>query len=327
MRAPTLPSVTEYVDPDPAVEPDLETVPPIAPRPEPFGAALGTQPGPPPGPPLGAPAGAEPPSGGRGPVTAFLAAVVVVALIVGFASATLVLDARDSDNNATAAGPGSTVPNVGPVPGGPTTTVPRGPADPDESVLGGLIVKQTDVPPAFTVHHLVHGADLTVGTLDICNGKFATESERTARRQVALTDAEGDQIFGTEAILYKSAAVGTRAVEEIKSVTSQCPSTPVVSPIGDPTAIFKFRKPPDAAWPRKASVERLAYDLDASTVGDPQPSRSIVVYLRRGRVLMGLYFNKPVGTQVPVQGRDSISGIVGVFQDRMAKLPARVVNG
>jgi hypothetical protein len=316
VRAPTLRSVTEYVDPDPAVEPDLETVAPLAPGPAPYGTTRG------------APAGAEPPTGGRGPVTAFLAAVVVVALIVGFATATLVLDARDSDTNGTAAGPGPTVPNVGPfVPNVPGTTTPRGPADPDEGVLGGLIVKQTDVPAAYTVHHLVHGADLTIGTLNICNGTFATESERTARRQVALTDTEGGQIFGTEAILYRSAAVGTRAVEEIKSVTSRCPSTPVVSPIGDPTATFRFNKPPDAAWPRKASVERLAYDMDAVAAGDPQPSRSIVVYLRRGRVLMGLYFNKPAGTQVPVQGRDTIAGIVGVFQDRMAKLPARVVNG
>jgi hypothetical protein len=42
---------------------------------------------------------------------------------------------------------------------------------------------------------------------------------------------------------------------------------------------------------------------------------------------MGLYFPEPDSPQIAVAGRTTIPGIVSVFQDRMAKLPARVVDG
>jgi hypothetical protein len=188
-------------------------------------------------------------------------------------------------------------------------------------------VKQTDVPTTATVHHLPHGADLTIGTLDLCNGTFPSEAKRTARRQVALTDAQDVVHFSTEAVLYRAPAVGTEAFAELRSVVEHCPNAPVVSPIGEPTVATTFRAPPDGAWPRKANVERLAYDFGSVGTPPSEPTRSIAVYLRRGRVLMGLYFPTPGAAQIPVEGRTTIAGIVGVFQDRMAKLPARVVNG
>ena len=320
--------MTEYADAEPEPEPDLETVPP-------------------------APTSSAPPSGGysdpyvapapddrarvdrpaarraaAGRSVAFLAGVMVVALIVGFATATLVLDARDSGSTNSSAAPGSTVPGVSPTaPAAPTTTVPAGPVDRDDGVLAGLIVKQTDVPATATVHHLPHGADLTIGTLDLCNGTFPSEAKRTARRQVALTDAEDVVHFSTEAVLYRAPAVGTEAFAELRSVVAHCPNAPVVSPIGEPTVATTFRAAPDGAWPRKATVERLAYDFVTVGTHAGEPTRSIAVYLRRGRVLMGLYFPMPGAAQIPVAGRTTIAAIVGVFQDRMAKLPARVVNG
>lgn len=312
--------VTEYVDPTPDPEPDLETVPPADSFPPPYAGPASA--------PFDQPAGSVPPPGGRGPVTAFLAAVVVVALIVGFATATLVLDARDSDSSRTSAAPGSTSPTTSPsFPRTPGPTAPSGPVDPDEGVLAGLIVKQTDVPPSATVHHLPHGADLTVGTLDLCNGTFPSEAKRTARRQVSLTDAQGVTHFGTEAILYRGASVGTEAFKELRAVVAHCPSTPVESPIGEATATTTFRPAPDGAWPRTPTVERLAYDFVSVSTDSPVPSHAIAVYLRRGRALMGLYFPEPGTPQIAVAGRTTIPGIVSVFQDRMAKLPARVVNG
>jgi hypothetical protein len=309
--------VTDYVDPASDPEPDLETVPPAASSPPPYSVS--------PPAPFDQAVGNEPPPGGPGPVTAFLAAVVVVALIVGFATATLVLDARDSGTSRTSAAPGSTSPNTTPFPQG--TTAPSGPVDRDEGVLAGLIVKQTDVAASATVHHLAHGADLTVGTLDLCNGTFPSEAKRTARRQVSLTDAQGVTHFGTEAILYRGASVGTEAFNEVRSVVAHCPSTPVQSPIGEATATTTFRPTPDRAWPRKPTVDRLAYDFVSVSTDSPVPSHAIAVYLRRGRVLMGLYFPEPDSPQIAVAGRTTIPGIVSVFQDRMAKLPARVVDG
>ena len=78
--------------------------------------------------------------------------------------------------------PGTTVPSGGTTPGATTpTTVP---ADPAESALAGLIVNQGDLSAAYTVYHPANGINMAAPTLDLCNGTFPTEAQRTARRQV-----------------------------------------------------------------------------------------------------------------------------------------------
>ena len=41
---------------------------------------------------------------------------------------------------------------------------------------------------------------------------------------------------------------------------------------------------------------------------------------------MGVYFDQPAGRQISVAGQTTVAGIVGVFEARLAKLPAAVVN-
>lgn len=305
--------MSEYTDPD------LETVAPLPPLPP----APGAKPTPP------------PPD--REPFAAIIAALVVVSLVVGFGVATLVLNARDKNPDQVATAPfptpSFTVPTIPglSVPGSttPATTTPaQVPTDPDESVLGGLILRQSEVPAADVVSLLDHGADLTVATLDLCNGTFASEARRTARRQVTLTDANGQFFMSTEAILYRAPANGTAAFSELKSVAAHCPAKPVASPAGEPTVTTKFAAAPDAKWPKTATVDRLAYDF-VSTPTDPTQSvsHSIAVYLRRGRVLIGLYFGQPGGTQQLVAGRNTIAGIVALFEERLAQVPAKVAGG
>ncbi len=239
----------------------------------------------------------------RRPLVGLVAALAVVSLVVGFGVATIVLNARDSNSKQVAV------------------------VAPDDSVLGGLILQQRDVPAGLTVALLDHGADLSVATLDLCNGRFATESQRTARRQVALADDQDNLRLSTEAILYGAPSVGTQAMQELQSVAAHCPSTPVKSPVGEGTATTKFRAAPDGAWPRTPSVERLAYDMVTTDATTKVPLHSIAVYLRRGRILMGIYFAHPDGPQPAVDGRTTVAGIVAVFEARMAKVPARVAGG
>jgi hypothetical protein len=305
-KAPTLLGVSDYADPD------LETVAPL-----------------PPGPPPVNPQWVPAPSG-RGPLFAFGAALVAVSLIIGFGVATLVLNARDNGVSQSASGfPSPTVPPTA-VPGATTPTTTPGPTvppDPDERALGSLILRQSDVHAGNTVALLEHGADLTVPTLDLCYGTFASEARRTARRQVALFDDQQTEQLSTEAVLYGAPANGTQAFTELRSVAAHCPATPVTSPVGEGTAITRFRAAPDGAWPRTRSVERLAYDFDTTDSATGIPTHSIAVYLRRGRALMGVYFAAPDSPQIAVAGKTTIAGIVSVFEARMARLPASVVNG
>jgi hypothetical protein len=238
----------------------------------------------------------------RRPLVAIVAALAVVSLVVGFGVATIVVNARDSSPRR-------------------AVTV-----SPNDSVLGGLIVQQNEVPARDQVTLLRRGADLTVATLDLCNGRFASEEQRIARRQVALTDDQGNVFLSTEAILYRAPATGAQAMRELKSVAAHCPSTPVPSPAGGDTQTTRFRPAPDGAWHRTPSVERLAYDFVATYPATGDSSHSIAVYLRRGRMLMGIYFAQPDAPQEAVDGRTTIAGIVGVFEARMAKVPARVAG-
>jgi hypothetical protein len=132
--------------------------------------------------------------------------------------------------------------------------------------------------------------------------------------------------MSTEAVLYTNPAATTQAFSELKSVAANCPSTPVVSPIGEPTSTTQFNAAPDSSWAQTPTVTRQAYDF-VSTDDTGTTSHNIAVYLRRGRVLEGVYFHQPDSPPITVAGQNTIASIVGVFAGRIAKLPTTVVNG
>jgi hypothetical protein len=254
--------------------------------------------------------------------TRWIAAGVLVALIagtLGFVGTLAALDAHDSGPSPAATGNGANGSN-----GSSGTTVPR-PADRDASVLGTLIVRQSDVPAGDAVVLLRNGTDAAnQPTLDLCNGVYPSEASRTARRQVEVTTASGTGGLSTEAVLYRAPADAARAFGDLRAVVAKCPSTPVVSPVGEDTVTTKFNARPDASWAAVPGVERLAYDFTTTDLQGNR-ARSLAVYLRRGRVLMGVYFPAP-GTQIAVTGKTAVPDIVTVFAKRIAALPAGVVS-
>jgi hypothetical protein len=261
-------------------------------------------------------------------VTVLAVILAIVGVLVGF----VVTAAIVSDDNKTASPPppaAAPTPTLPVLPGAAPTTVPsRGNTaanDPHANVLDQLVVQQSDVPEIDTVDTVPNGNTLDDATLDLCNGTFPSEAGRTARRQVEVFDSLGNAPFSTEAVLYGHAATGAQAFSELQRVVKDCPSTPVVSPIGEPTAVTLFGPNPDNGWDHTTGVERLAYDV-TTTRDSGDSTHAVVVYLRRGRALMGLYFNQPDGTQVAVNGETTIQDIVRVFEQRMAAVPSTVVN-
>jgi hypothetical protein len=188
------------------------------------------------------------------------------------------------------------------------------------------VVQGSDVSPPATVEPLGDGnrVDGTV-TLDLCNGTFPSEALRTGRLQVVARDDQGNTTLSTEAVLYRNGKAAQQAFGEITTTVASCPATPVESPVGEPTVTTRFNPAPDAGWPQQAGVERQAFDF-VTTDDVGQAQHSVAVYLRRGRVLEGVYFGQPDGAQPPVDGQTTVAGIVNVFAGRMAQLPASVVN-
>lgn len=304
----------------PAGAPDPWNVPPPAWAPAPTGASWE-----PPVPPTAAPDG--PPRDNR--VLAVIA--LVVGLAVGFVLAFAVGSARHhttSSSSGIAVPPFGTFPSPGPTPPAtsPPSTAAPGPADPASSALAGLVLRQPDVGTALIVS-TIPGGNQVAGetTLDLCAATFASESLRTARLQVAGTNQQGDTPLSTEAVLYSSPNGTAQAFSELRAAAAHCSPAPVRMPNGD-TETTHINAAPDGNWPATPTVDRLAYDF-TTTDQLNQAQHWIAVFLRRGRVLEGIYFSTPDTAQPAVDGQTTVSGIVGVFASRIAQLPPSTVNG
>ena len=262
-------------------------------------------------------AAAGPPEKPKRPILWVFA--VVVGVLVGLIGIYLSAD-RSSDDSGSASGPAPTTELPG-----PSTSVPLSAGnDPSAGALEDLIVTPDDVPANADVVVFPGGIGLNQPTLDLCNGRYPSESRRTARFQDAVLDAQGTLVLSTEAVLYGDSGGTTQAFAELQQVVAACPPTPVPGPAGEPPVTTRFADPPDGNWPQTAGVNRRAYDLTSDDGSGPR--RIIAVYLQRGRVLLGVYFAKPDGAQTPVEGQTTIEGIVGVFAKRLASLPTSVVG-
>jgi hypothetical protein len=251
---------------------------------------------------------------------------MLVAVLVA-AGITVAVRKSGSHSNNTAAPPVQQSPGAGSTPSQTTPSTMPGPdsTDPDASAVEKLVVTSNDAPSDDIVGLITGGNEVqNEATLDLCNGTYASESLRSAREQTAVVDSQGDTVFSTEAVLYDSANGTAEAFTELRQVAANCPSTPVQSPVGEPAVTTTFKAPPDGLWPQTATVERQAYDF-TTTDSQGNTSESIAVYLRRGRVLEGLYFSAPT-TPPTIDGQSTIPAIVTLFAKRIAALPASVVT-
>jgi hypothetical protein len=267
------------------------------------------------------PASVEPPSNGRhtGALIAGLVALMIISGLVAFGVTSTALGGSSFDRAIN--GTPRTTPNPS---GSQDGSLPSN--DPDVDALAKVIVRQQDVKSGNTVQLIDNGERIgTATTLDLCNGTFASEKLRTARRQVVELNSRERGVLSTEAVLYGKPADAEQAFKELRRVHDACPHSPVVSPVGEPTVTTTFRGAPDASWGKVPGVERLAYDF-TSLDSSGSSARSVAVYLHNGRALMGVYFPNPAGKQSPVVGKTSIGDIVRLFEERLAALPASVTE-
>lgn len=194
-------------------------------------------------------------------------------------------------------------------PTGPDTTS----TDPDVDVLGDIGVRQSDVDTDWSVVLIPDGTDHVNGTtLDLCDGTYPSERLRTARLQVAETGRDARIALSTEAVLYRNPAAVDQAFAELRRERAACTTE-------------RYLPPPDGDWAEAAGVTRLAYEFEHSDESGA-PAIGASVYLRRGRVLLGVYFPDARNELPPVDGRTTVRGIVELMQDRLAALPDSVVG-
>ena len=233
---------------------------------------------------------------------------------------------RDTGRSTPAAAATRTAPAPAPSPTNPGSPSPAptspapapSPSGPHAGLLQNLVVRQQDVPETAVVAPIAGGTEVQGQvTLDLCSGTFASESLRLERLQTAVFQASGEATFSTEAVLYRSPAATDQAFRELRSVSASCPTTPVTNASGE-TVTYRFQEAPDTAWPRTKGVDRQAYRFTV-TQSDGTVRTLDAVYLKRGPVLLGLYFLDPDGAQTPVEGRTTVPGIVALFEQRLLR--------
>jgi hypothetical protein len=196
----------------------------------------------------------------------------------------------------------------------------RAPASADQQILASVGLGPDDVGPGYSVELIDNGDLLSDPTLDFCGLHFASEQRREARRQVAASDSSGDPLLDTESVLYDDQVSAAEAMGEVRGVGARCPSTPVEGPLAsDPEVVWHVRAASQAGWPQVAGIDRVALDVTLDVAGEP-PEDQLVVYLRRGRLLMGVYLASDA-PEVSVGGQSSMSGVLDVFEQRKAALP------
>ena len=82
-----------------------------------------------------------------------------------------------------------------------------------------------DFSNEWSVLPMFNGTTLIDPSLDLCNGTFASEKDRTERRQVTATKVGSTFSFlSTEVVKYSSAAAASAAQKELVKVLTQCQS-------------------------------------------------------------------------------------------------------
>jgi hypothetical protein len=215
-------------------------------------------------------------------------------------------------------------------PGRPSTSPIRGQGQgvTDSRVLQQVSLQPAELQPGFTVAPIT-GGDQVEGqvTLDLCAATFPSEDLRRSRLQVSAVDQSGTGLgLGTEAVLYKDEAATAQGFRELRSARDKCPDKFVQSgQEGVPPLKYRFERAPDTSWTDVPSVTRLAFQF---TLTDQQgeTAHALIVFLRRGRLLVGVYAFGEAVDLVLAPDVGGVEGLVERVAGRMSDVAAAVVS-
>ena len=96
-------------------------------------------------------------------------------------------------------------------------------SDSKQSILAKYGFRSSDFGQEWTVLPMAKGTTLDDPSLDLCNGVFLSEKERTERRQVTATKEGSTFTFlSSEVVRYSSAAAASAAQKELAKVLADC---------------------------------------------------------------------------------------------------------
>jgi hypothetical protein len=198
--------------------------------------------------------------------------------------------------------------------------------------LGSVSLAPSDLAPTLTILSYPGGTAVSGQvSLDLCGGSYASERSRTGRLQVAVVPAATPdvdaQLASVEAISYGDEPAALQAMLELATAAQNCPRSSFVPSAvrGMPPMNWHFNRAPDTTWKKVAGVQRLAFDVTL-TDQEGRTGRQHLIYLRRGRVIVGIYGTARTLDKVAAPSLKGEPGLVNTIAKRLAAMREQVTE-
>ena len=198
-----------------------------------------------------------------------------------------------------------------PIPTDPTIT------EPGQSALAKMGFNQEDFTSDWSVLPMFRGTTLLDPTLDLCAATYKSESERSARRQIAVTKKDSPYGFlSTEVVKYKSRAGASAALSELKTNFDNCVKNKGGTESSGTFVDYTF-------YPISGSsglVSEANRVLVNATIGKDIYARQLLAFYQfNGDVFSGLYLVKDGANAFTKEEIARWSSVAQVMADRLIK--------
>jgi hypothetical protein len=160
--------------------------------------------------------------------------------------------------------------------------------DSKQSALGKLGFRGEDFSQEWSVLPMINGTTLLDPSLDLCNGNFASEKDRTERRQVLATKVGSTFSFlSTEVVRYSSVAAASGAQKELVRVLGQCQAEKGYKDSTGTLVPYEFKKLPTIPTGVVSEGNRVFVH---AVIGTGSSERTLLgFYQFNGDLFTGLY--------------------------------------
>jgi len=170
-------------------------------------------------------------------------------------------------------------------------TVPFSPrsADPGQ-VLRQVVLRPAQVGRGYVLKVFRGGGEVKGQvTLDLCGFRFASESRRTGRFQVAYLRHGSELVVSNEVVSYRPGGAAL-AMREVEQAVRSCPPREVPSTVrGVPPLRYQFTRLSTAGKGLLPGAIALRMTASGTVNGKKRTETSFGVYQTRSNILSGIY--------------------------------------
>ncbi|HET7902799.1 MAG TPA: hypothetical protein VFL59_16560 [Candidatus Nanopelagicales bacterium] len=194
--------------------------------------------------------------------------------------------------------------------------------DATQKMLATLGILQSDLPSTLTAALATDGTSLTVASMSYCNGTFASEDARVARRRTVVKPETAVPTATSEVVYYRTVADASTALSELRGVMQECPEHRTASDSTTTLALDTVSSDKVDLSGLVPSDRRVVLSVNVTPAGTESSAYRIVrVWQQRGRVLVGILYSG-AGTDFTDADRTNLHLLTAAVAARLDALPS-----